>query len=66
VRLDNNETVRLIKNQNTRFFFLLAPTAQNRNGRRSYDYAIQIADPAPIFFSGDSEHDSARVGMGTS
>ncbi|MCI02576.1 hypothetical protein A2U01_0023609, partial [Trifolium medium] len=33
---------------------------ENRNERRSHDFAIQIADPAPIFFSGDSEHDSAR------
>jgi hypothetical protein len=37
---------------------------QNRNEQRFHDSAIQIADPAPILFSGDSDHDSDRLGMG--
>ncbi|MCI78204.1 hypothetical protein A2U01_0099474, partial [Trifolium medium] len=39
---------------------------QNRNERRSHDFTIRNDDPTPIFFSGDSEHDSARSGIGKS
>ncbi|PNX92697.1 protein KIAA0669 [Trifolium pratense] len=35
----------------------------DQNARRFCDFAIQNADPAPILFSGDSEHDSARSGI---